>query len=210
MREESSKQKSEGAQEGMSEETMSRADFANKVARENPTWTSYQVWDFVDDHYLRPKKEMRELGLPELHRMSLDSFGKYLNALCAVVHEANKKWWSVCGKCNGTGVCGMFETCRCEDCSGCGSKRNFGEAIALCHSELSEALEGHRKDLMDDKLPHRKMAEVELADCIIRIFDLACGFGFDLGGAFAEKMAYNAVREDHKLENRMKEGGKKY
>ena len=32
--------------------------------------------------------------------------------------------------------------------------------ICLIHSELSEAMEGHRKDLMDDKLPHRKMIEV--------------------------------------------------
>src|SRR4051812_7282747 len=40
----------------------------------------------------------------------------------------------------------------------------FPTRIALCHSELSEALEGHRKNLMDDHLPHRKMAEVELAD----------------------------------------------
>lgn len=45
---------------------------------------------------------------------------------------------------------------------------------ALVHSELSEALEGARKDLMDDKLPHRKMLEVELADTAIRFFDL-CG-----------------------------------
>ena len=30
-------------------------------------------------------------------------------------------------------------------------KRNMGEVIALMHSELSEALEAFRKDLMDDK-----------------------------------------------------------
>lgn len=34
-------------------------------------------------------------------------------------------------------------------------KRNFGEVVALMHSELSEALEADRKGLMDDKLPHR-------------------------------------------------------
>ena len=66
------------------------------------------------------------------------------------------------------------------------------------------------KDLMDDHLPHRKMMEVELADAMIRICDLAGGKGYDLGGAIAEKLAYNAQRADHKIENRIKDGGKKY
>jgi NTP pyrophosphatase (non-canonical NTP hydrolase) len=90
------------------------------------------------------------------------------------------------------------------------STKNEAVCIALCHSELSEALEGFRKDLMDEHLPHRKMAEVELADCMIRIFNLAGSCGFDLAGAIAEKHAYNAVREDHKPENRRKVGGKKF
>lgn len=88
--------------------------------------------------------------------------------------------------------------------------KEFPVKIALCHSELSEALEGHRKDLMDDKLPHRKMAEVELADEVIRCFDLAGAMKFDLGGAIAEKLHYNATRADHKIENRRREGGKTY
>jgi NTP pyrophosphatase (non-canonical NTP hydrolase) len=82
--------------------------------------------------------------------------------------------------------------------------------IALCHSELSEALEGHRKNLPDDKLPHRLMVEVELVDCLIRIFDLAGAHGYDLDGAYREKMRYNAQREDHKHENRLLPGGKRY
>jgi energy-coupling factor transporter ATP-binding protein EcfA2 len=89
-------------------------------------------------------------------------------------------------------------------------KRNFGELLCLVHSEVSEAMEGHRKGLMDDKLPARKMAEVELADTIIRIFDIAGGYGFDLGGALVEKLAYNATREDHKQEVRRLAGGKAY
>lgn len=88
-------------------------------------------------------------------------------------------------------------------------KRNFGEVIALMHSELSEALEADRKDLMDDKLPHRKGIEVELADCCIRIFDTAAALGLDLPGAIIEKNRYNRTRADHKLANR-KRGGKKY
>lgn len=89
-------------------------------------------------------------------------------------------------------------------------KRNFGELLMLCVSELSEAMEGDRKNLMDDKLPHRPMREVELADCIIRIMDLAGGYDLDIAGAIAEKLQYNAARADHKPENRAKDGGKKY
>lgn len=89
-------------------------------------------------------------------------------------------------------------------------KRNVGEMLCLIHSEISEAMEGHRKNLNDDKLPHRKMIEVELADAMIRICDLAGGLGLDLGGAIAEKLAFNAEREDHKLANRRGENGKKY
>lgn len=82
--------------------------------------------------------------------------------------------------------------------------------LCLVHSEVSEAMEGHRKGLMDDKLPHRQMIEVELADAVIRIADLAGALGLDLGGAIAEKMAYNAQRADHKIENRQAAGGKAY
>ena len=85
-----------------------------------------------------------------------------------------------------------------------------GEKMMLIVSEVSEAMEGHRKNLMDDKLPHRRMVEVELADAMIRIADLAGAMGLDLGPAIVEKLAYNAKREDHKPENRKAEGGKKY
>jgi NTP pyrophosphatase (non-canonical NTP hydrolase) len=89
-------------------------------------------------------------------------------------------------------------------------ERNKGELLCLIHSEVSEAMEGARKDLMDDKLPHRKMEEVELADVIIRILDYAGGFDLDVGGALLEKVAYNAQRADHKLSNRKLAGGKKF
>jgi hypothetical protein len=81
--------------------------------------------------------------------------------------------------------------------------------LALVHSEVSEAVEGVRKGLMDDKLPHRPMPEVELADAIIRAFDLAGHEGWDLAGAILEKLEYNASRADHKIENRLADGGKK-
>lgn len=85
-----------------------------------------------------------------------------------------------------------------------------GEKLMLIVSEVAEAMEGHRKNLNDDKLPHRSMIEVELADAVIRIADLAGALDLDLGGAIAEKMAYNAIRPDHKPEARMAEGGKAY
>lgn len=88
--------------------------------------------------------------------------------------------------------------------------REDGTMFMLMVSEIAEAMEGNRKDLMDDHLPHRKMEEVELADAIIRIMDY-CGLkGFDIGSAIVEKLEYNASRADHKIENRMSEGGKKY
>jgi len=88
--------------------------------------------------------------------------------------------------------------------------REIGTLIALCHSELSEALEGARKDLNDDHLPHRKMIEVELADCIIRILDMAGSLDLDVAGAIADKHYYNAKRADHQRANRIAYGGKKF
>lgn len=89
-------------------------------------------------------------------------------------------------------------------------KAIVAEKLALVHSEVSEAMEGARKNLMDDKLPHRKMIEVELADAVIRILDLGGALGLNIGAAIQEKRQYNAIREDHKIENRMKENGKAY
>lgn len=88
--------------------------------------------------------------------------------------------------------------------------RNKGEMLCLIHSEISEAMEGERKGLNDDHLPNRPMAEVELADALIRILDYAGRWGYDIGGATVEKMAYNTQRLDHKIENRTQDGGKKF
>ncbi|MBD1229353.1 hypothetical protein [Xenorhabdus griffiniae] len=88
--------------------------------------------------------------------------------------------------------------------------RERGTLLCLIHSEISEALEGERKNLMDNHLPHRPMAEVELADAVIRILDYAAAFGYDIEGAIAEKLEYNRHRADHKRENRTKTGGKAF
>ncbi len=114
-----------------------------------------------------------------------------LNDYAAEVHVANKSWWL------------DLETGKYKD-------RNIGELLMLCVSELAEAMEGHRKSLMDDHLPHRKMFEVELVDCFIRLFDIAGAKLIDLDAIYQEKMAYNASRADHKVENRIKSDGKKY
>lgn len=89
-------------------------------------------------------------------------------------------------------------------------RRNFGEVVALMHSELSEALEADRKGLMDDKLPDRSGVEVEFADCIIRIFDTAAALGLDVAGAIIAKNRFNRRRKDHTLSSRKASGGKKY
>jgi hypothetical protein len=123
--------------------------------------------------------------------MTDDDSRLYLSRLMADVHIANAKWWV------------DLET-------GEPTERNVGELLCLIHSEISEAMEGHRKGLMDDKLPHRPMIEVELADAMIRILDAAAGLKLDLAGAYVEKMAFNATRADHKREARLAVGGKKY
>lgn len=97
----------------------------------------------------------------------------------------------------------------------CKIRTRFGKALVaeklvLIHSEISEAMEAARKNLQDDKLPHRSGIEVELADAVIRILDLAGALNLDLAGAIQEKLFYNSKREDHKIENRMKDNGKAY
>jgi len=80
---------------------------------------------------------------------------------------------------------------------------NFGESIALIHSELSEALEADREDLRSDHCPELTGVQEELADAFVRILHLAERLGFDLGAAVVTKMAYNETRGH-------KHGGKKY
>lgn len=128
----------------------------------------------------------------------LPGLGSAINTLRDIIHHRNvvAGWWTDLH----TGADLRHTTP--------GPKRNVPEMLALVHSEVSEALEGYRKNLPDDKLPHRPMAEVEIADTIIRLMDLAGGLGYDIGGALVEKLEYNASRADHKPENRRQPGGK--
>lgn len=92
---------------------------------------------------------------------------------------------------------------------------DFGTAIALIHSELSEALEEEREgrpmvwykcneadgvstcapqDETDCLSKKPEGVAVELADAVIRIADLCGHLGIDLDAAIRMKMAYNECR----------------
>lgn len=81
--------------------------------------------------------------------------------------------------------------------------REDGTIIALIHSELSEGLEGLRKDLISDKIPPFLSIEEELADVIIRIMDAAERRGWRVCDAVLAKVRYNADRE-------YRHGGKRF
>mgnify|MGYP001853858326 FL=1 len=85
--------------------------------------------------------------------------------------------------------------------------RNFGEVIALMHSELSEAFEEYRNGKAINETYYEEGKKPcgipsEIADVIIRIFDFCGGNDIDLEKIILEKMEYNETRP-------YKHGGKK-
>lgn len=88
--------------------------------------------------------------------MNSDQISKYATDMSKIVHQDNVEmgWWDDEDRC----IYSCFQ---------------------LVSTELAEATEGFRKNLMDDKLPHRVMEEVELADAFIRILDLVGHLGIE-------------------------------
>ncbi len=84
-----------------------------------------------------------------------------LNSLADRCHAANQKWWH-------------------DLKTGERLERNKSELLMLVVSELSEAMEGERKNLRDDKVPSRMMAEVEIVDALIRLFDYCGAYRYDI------------------------------
>lgn len=123
--------------------------------------------------------------------------GDFLDELAEAIYNGNVKagWWS-------------------DKNTGERIERNYGEMMALIHSEISESLEADRKDSPDDKLPQYHGRTVELIDAVIRIMDVLghqrATTGISISEVLRAKIEYNAQRADHKLANRLKAGGKAY
>lgn len=78
-------------------------------------------------------------------------------------------------------------------------ERTFGDLIALCHSELSEALEDYRKQknvrlIYYDKKNKPCGVPVEIADLLIRVFDMCRHLSIPIEDALKVKMEYNKTR----------------
>lgn len=72
---------------------------------------------------------------------------------------------------------------------------NTGQAVALIHSEVSELLEAIRNgNPFDEHCPEFTSAEIESADIVIRVMDLAGGRKWRLGAAILAKMKFNQGR----------------
>ena len=114
----------------------------------------------------------------------------------------------------------VYENAKLKGWYNNGGGTNIGERIALIHCELSEALEADRKhryckseglgeELTDSEFKKwfqnytKDTFEDEIADTVIRCFDMSAHLGFDLEKHILLKMRYNTLRPQM-------HGGKKY
>jgi len=72
-------------------------------------------------------------------------------------------------------------------------ERNVGETLMLVVSELGEAIEAHRTGAFG--IGQKDTFEDEIADAVIRLFDLCGGLEIDLEKQMEWKMAFNEKRE---------------
>ncbi len=70
-------------------------------------------------------------------------------------------------------------------------KRSVPELICLIHSEASEALEGYRNGVKDGE---KGCLAEELADVVIRVFDMAEAYDIDIINEIHKKHEYNKTR----------------
>lgn len=86
------------------------------------------------------------------------------------------------------------------------SGRTVGDAIALMHTELSEALEEYRNGHAPNEIYYQdgkpEGIPVELADVVIRILNFCGEYEIDFEEALRIKIAYNETRS-------FRHGGKK-
>lgn len=77
-------------------------------------------------------------------------------------------------------------------------QKNFGDLISLCHCELSEAFEEYRKGKDFNEVYFNGLKPegipVELADVVIRIFDMCEYYGINLEEVIKLKYEYNKAR----------------
>lgn len=155
-------------------------------------------------------REISDSEMNELNARAMVGMAKTINALATVCHmnSANAGWWNDPN--TGEKLIPDHVNGEANEIRMSYAPYVIATKLMLMVSEVAEAMEGHRKGLNDDKLKDRPMIEVELADAVIRVCDLAGALGLDLGGAIAAKVNFNVTRPDHQVTNRRKPGGKLY